>query len=435
MVWLSVFLLPWQLRHTVMFATINGGYFEYGSWHIYATDLVIIALLVCWVLRPDKKFFAGPRWLSAPLLTLLVWMTLSVSWAVDKPLAMITAGHWWLAYLWYLYLLNRIQAISQLIRPLMWGVGLQALWGVVQYFLNQSLGFPWLGESILNAQVSGIPVVMANGVRQLRAHGMLPHANMLGGLLAVATPVLIYYYTTLERSKLSRQLVQIIMLVVVGVGLSFARGAWLVLGVGLLVVIILGWSAKREEHNSADKRWRNRRQFNIAGGALLLFGLVLATQYQFVINRFDLSDRLEQRSVEERITGVTNWEKIAGQYMVRGAGIGGYTVALQKLDSTQPVWWNQPVHNVYLLMIGELGVVGVAIWAWLIAVLVWVQVKWLRFKENWLLVLPIDAWLALGLVDHWLVSLQQGRLLLFLALVLIILVDRVSLIKPESKLY
>jgi len=385
--------------------------------------LVIAVLLLLWLVRQSRQFTSGPRWLNLPLLALLVWLTLSIAWAGDKSLAAITAAHWWLAYGWYLYLLNRVEDIGQILNPLTWGIGLQAAWGVMQYMVNHSLGLPWLGESVLNPQVSGVPVVIADGIRQLRAHGTLPHANMLGGVLVAAVPALIYWYATLSRSQLRRWLAAIIILVAMAVGLSFARGAWMVLGVSLITMIVSGWG------------WGNRRQANIALGALLFFVVTLATQYQFVLNRFNLSDSLEERSVNERIEGAAMWERVAGANAVRGVGIGNYAVALQTVDGTQPVWWYQPVHNIYLLVTGELGIVGAAIWAWLIAALVWFQVKLRRRPEAWLLVLPLDAWLALGLVDHWPVSLQQGRLLLFMALVLLILASKVSLTKPESKLY
>ena len=238
--WLSVFLLPWQLRHTVMFASISGEYFEYGSWHIYATDLAIVALLLIWLIRPRGRFTLGPKWLNLPLLTWLMWLTLSITWATDRPLAAVTIAHWWLAYGWYLYLVNRVRDVGQIVTPLAWGIGLQAVWGIAQYLLNHSVGLNWLGESVLDPQVLGIPVVIADGIRQLRAHGMLPHANMLGGVLVTSIPVLIYWYGRTERPR--RRWLALVILVSVGVvGLSFARSAWLVLAVGLVVIALVAW--------------------------------------------------------------------------------------------------------------------------------------------------------------------------------------------------
>ena len=263
--WLSVFLLPWQLRHTVMFASISGEYFEYGSWHIYATDLAIVALLLIWLIRPRGRFTLGPKWLNLPLLTWLMWLTLSITWATDRPLAAVTIAHWWLAYGWYLYLVNRVRDVGQIVIPLAWGIGLQVAWGIAQYLLNHSVGLNWLGESVLDPQVLGIPVVIADGIRQLRAHGMLPHANMLGGVLVTSIPVLIYWYGRTERPR--RRWLALVILVSVGVvGLSFARSAWLVLAVGLVVIALVAWRAGQ------------RQQFNLAWGALLFFGLTLATQ-------------------------------------------------------------------------------------------------------------------------------------------------------------
>lgn len=43
-----------------------------------------------------------------------------------------------------------------------------------------------------------------------------------------------------------------------------------------------------------------------------------------------------------------------------GVGIGRYTNAVQSLYPNHPAWSYQPVHNIYLLILVELGIVGVS---------------------------------------------------------------------------
>ena len=40
-------------------------------------------------------------------------------------------------------------------------------------------------EPSLNPDTLGVPVVIVDGLRQIRASGMMPHANIFGGLMAV----------------------------------------------------------------------------------------------------------------------------------------------------------------------------------------------------------------------------------------------------------
>lgn len=176
-----------------------------------------------------------------------------------------------------------------------------------------------------------------------------------------------------------------------------------------------------------------KRKLWLIGGVALVFLLVLLTQYQYVGNRFNFEHKLEKISIEERTEGINLWQNVFGQYAARGSGAGNYAFVLQKVDSSQPSWWYQPVHNLYLLVAGELGVIGVAIWLWLMAaVLTVVYWIWRRRKELVTLGIPIVAIFLLGLVDHWLISLQQGRLLIFVALALTILGYRLSLKELET---
>jgi len=421
LLWLSVFLLPWQLRHTIFFASVNGGYFEYGSWHVYVTDIVILMLLVVGVLVSGRRVLQplAPA-IGLPLLMMLLWMTITIFWATDKSVALVNVIHWWLFYSWCVYLVNRVKRIEQILWPLVVGTVFQAGWGTAQYIVNHSLGLNWLGESVLDPTKPGVSVVELAGFRHLRAYGLLPHPNMLGGILvAGATSAVL-----LIKSQLARwQWVALWlggMIISAGVALSFSRAAWLMLLVILLAAGVVGaWQ-------------KNGRKLMAVGLMLLTFMGVLASQRQYVTVRFDLSASLERQSVEERRLGFVEWRKIITQYSNQGVGLGNYTMALIKIEPNREAWWYAPVHDIYLLMTGELGAFGMAVWIWLIVMLgklVWTKRRKLAM---WEAATPLLVWLGLGLTDHWPFSLQQGQLLFFLALALIILTSR-SMIGGEQE--
>ncbi len=421
LLWLSVFLMPWQLRHTFLFGAIGGEYFEYGSWHLYASDIAITLLLAVWLMRGLKKIDIGHKVLSWPLLAFLVWSSASVLWAIDWPVALISAAHLWLFFGFYLYLINEVKDITRILWPLLWGVALQAAWGVAQFVLNSSLGLTWLGESVLNPQQAGVPVVELDGVRQLRAHGMLPHANVFGGWLAVTSPILLYWFAINKHPVVKRMIVAVLGLAAMGVALSFARGAWLVFVLSLVGIWIF-WALGAFK----KKLW-------MVTGVGLMFILVLLTQYQYVGSRFDPDNRLEKISTEERLAGIETWQKVFGANAARGAGLGNYASAMQQIEPGQPSWWYQPVHNIYLAISGELGVIGLAIWFWLIGAILVIKYRiWRHNRALAIFSIPVSALLLIGLVDHWPITLQQGKLLIFFALALIILGYRLSLNKQKT---
>lgn len=91
-----------------------------------------------------------------------------------------------------------------------------------------------------------------------------------------------------------------------------------------------------------------------------------------------------------------------------GVGLGNFLVRLPEALPTRTIYFLQPVHNIYLLLLSEVGVVGFLF-------LVWFLQKAFRHSFSiWHLAFGIL--LVLGLVDHYPLSLQQGQLLLTLLL-------------------
>lgn len=115
------------------------------------------------------------------------------------------------------------------------------------------------------------------------------------------------------------------------------------------------------------------------------------------------------------------WDKrinlsLASVKMVRerwwtGVGLGNFVVALPRYGAEQKFYWMQPVHNIGLLALSEVGVLGTIIISW------WVvnkSEKW-KLKRNfgWMILLVIGS---TGLVDHYWWTLPQNNWLLAIVL-------------------
>jgi hypothetical protein len=63
-------------------------------------------------------------------------------------------------------------------------VGLiNAIIGISQAILQHSVGLFWLKESLISPDLPGVAKVVFAGEPYIRAYGLLPHPNILGGLV------------------------------------------------------------------------------------------------------------------------------------------------------------------------------------------------------------------------------------------------------------
>jgi O-antigen ligase len=100
-----------------------------------------------------------------------------------------------------------------------------------------------------------------------------------------------------------------------------------------------------------------------------------------------------------------------------GVGLGNFLVALPSFLPSRIIYFLQPVHSIYLLLLSEIGIVGYG----LIAVLAVYVLRFVKPVWNSAAFISLCALAALGLVDHYLFTLQQGRLLLVIVISLFLL--------------
>lgn len=437
LLWLTLFILPWQTRYIVAPVYRQGNFIEYASLSIYLTDLLIVILLVSWLplLIKQRKFKWGPLFLSWPLAVFITLMWLSLLWTgqsgVNIAVSAWAAAHFTLFFLFYLYLINNVKTIRDIILPLGWGIALQGVVALTQYFTNHSLGLKLLGESILDPLQSGIPLVFVEGERQLRAHGSLPHANVLGGYLAVGL-VMISSWLYAVRRRLVHYLVWGVFVIgSCGLIVSLSRGAWLAFGLSILLLSV--WAAIRR-----PKKFRAALMPGLI--IMMVVAALIISQYQAVASRFDLSQPIEQGSIISRLQQFNEFKDVYLKYPIMGVGLGQYIPYLERLDETTLGWhyredlggWvynpgregggYEPVHNMFLLILAELGAIGLFIFMLIVVGAIYLICKLIRDRVALVGVtalLALISILILGMVDHYIWTLQQGRLLFFVVLALI----------------
>lgn len=123
------------------------------------------------------------------------------------------------------------------------------------------------------------------------------------------------------------------------------------------------------------------------------------------------------RSVVDR--GVFNsfaWQTINEH--PQGVGIGNYIPYLESVKNLEP-WQYQPPHNIYLMIGAEGGVITLIIFLTFIYFIF--SCTWNAYNKVWLyLATTTGIMLLMGLGDHYFATIQQGRLIFFTQLGLLL---------------
>ena len=416
--YLLAFLLPLQTRWIIRPGDLNGGYFEYGTISLYATDIVLLMVLLLFAINLIKnKKIPNPKLQITNSLIILAGLELTVFISccfADNQLIAFYKYAWFLLGIGFFFLIikanyNRLKLLFSFFL----GVFASASLGIWQ-FLNQSaFANKWLGLAKHDPANPGVSVVEAIGdlglgERWLRAYGTLDHPNMLGGLLTLGAIMIIFVIINLRRKKNKENykyfiLASYLFLLTYSFALffTFSRTAWLSFVIGLFVILAVTLIKK--------DRFGQIQTLKI----ILVFGIlvfILFTSFQnLVLTRVKGESRLEQKSNIERLeSNKVAWDMFMDNWLV-GVGMGNYTMELSKINPGHPAYFYQPAHNAYLLIAAEIGVFGIALFLYLI---LYISYYILKFKDINRITLIISL-IVLLTFDHWLWSLHFGVLFLF----------------------
>ena len=139
----------------------------------------------------------------------------------------------------------------------------------------------------------------------------------------------------------------------------------------------------------------------------------MAIFFPIFFARFNLDNRLEAKSVGESSGQYTEWVAIFKSHPWFGVGPGAYTLALAEKNPSVSTYDLQPVHNIFLLSLVELGIFA---WLSLFFILSYLIYKIYRFQPVFLAV--IVALFVSGFTDHWLWSMYTGMMLWWVVLAL-----------------
>ena len=309
---------------------------------------------------------------------------------------------WLTAYRWlrvaemgwmYVYLRENKKMLGEELKKVLpvWIV-FESFLGLGQIIWGGSLEgmFYWLGERRFTYSSIGVAQMAVWGRGIIRAYGTFSHPNSMAGFLLVAELLWISF-----RNKEKAIWWWLVFWAgLVGIMVSGSRTVWGLTAV-LLVFNLFG---------------KGRRRWGFVAMFLGVFMVVLAG----ISSNYVVTDWLGGWDSEGMLK---RWSlDIAAVRMIKfnpllGVGVGNFLSELPKYQNQNGFYWLQPVHNIFLLVISEIGLLGLAILT---------RLK-IRFDLRNKIYRSMVAVVAVtGMVDHyWLTLPQNSWLLVVLAVFLL----------------
>lgn len=389
------FALPLQTRWIAIDSTI-----QFQQISLYGFDILALILILVGFLLHLKKNEFSKKSLIALVGLIVIWSVIGLFWSANPQLT----SYWIMRLIVVIGLIWIVRTIDFEPKKLAWAliiaISLQALLGIGQFLMQDDLiTSKWLGASEQIASNQGTAVIETDGGRWLRAHGTQPHPNVLGGLILVGL-ALVYYLKIQTRKVIpliqkssvveSVWLNVIFLLLSAGLFFTFSRSAWLVSILLFLAVLI------------NNKFNFFKREVKVMLPAIILIVALASTYHPIIQSRFSSTQRLEQQSVSQRLDQLEQAQNVIQRNIIIGTGLGNYTYTLQEKYSTLPAYAIQPVHNIFLLIISELGIVGLLIFLLIIR-----QTIKQYDSQHAVFVALFVGLLIVGLFDHYIWTLPS----------------------------
>ena len=437
---LAVFSIPLGTR--ALFGFVTSGFDEYESFFLYASDIAILLFLALLTMKEarwlPRIIGALPRavMLGGALLLLAAGASLVV--APSLPLALYGFAR---LLFGAFFALGLAAAISGKHVPTAFFFGslavsgvFQALLAFLQFKAQGSVGLSLLGEPLLGPRIGGAAKIIVEGGALLRGYGTLPHPNVLAAFLLVAFLALSCFWLRRPGIKkiwhggapLRSDIVLGVTFFVLatGMALTFSRAGWLVAACATALLAVGAFFLK-------EYRIQAVRYVVLVVAMLMLLTSMLG---------WAIFPRATLSRGEPAVAYRLRYNDLGVELVKRnplGVGIGNqvlYAVLRGRYFDLgmKERWQWQPVHNIYLLTAAEIGLLGALGFVVMLGAALWYGVSRFLYRgaerlEVVVATTTLLALLALGFADHYLWTLQSGRLLLWSVLGIL-----VGLVRPHS---
>ncbi len=393
--YLLIFLIPTQLalHFWPPSAFVFGIRIDYLAPSIYLTDILFLTVFLIWIRNQYKIFF---EFVGRNEIFIILFVSLAV-FNTAFSTSIFPSIYKWLKLIefalfsYYVWERREIFNSRILFSTLFYSLVFFSTIGIGQFVFGRTLGGPFyfLGERNFNISTPGIALVSILGKNFIRAYSTFSHPNSFAGFLGLGLITVLFAYSKKEITEKILGMFVICFALI----LTFSLSAFV--GIALCVVLLILIRAKLS----------NAKYISYIPGALLLISLVFPLVSRALLqNRLSFPQNIRQRIELSSLAG-----SMISQKFLLGEGLNTFVVNAPRIKFMGSYLWNlQPVHNVFLLIFSETGILGL-----LFAYLLLVKLsKKALLSDNKMFYLALVFILVTGLVDHYWFTLQQNTLLL-----------------------
>ncbi len=405
LIYIFIFLLPFQTRYIFSYLHLGFSEFEYGKLSIYFGDVVfgiIVILFLIAKLNQIKNIRVNKQFLISFLFLLIC----SINYFFASDLQM---------YFYYLFrilecvaFLFFLQIIKIDFRKIFYffivSIIFHGILGIFQFINQNIVANKYLGIAQHLASVGGSSVLENASGRFLRIYGGFTHPNVFAGFITLAIVfLLILFFTNCNCNKYKR----LVFFLTLGflleiLFLTFSRSA--VLAFFLCLVLLFIFETIRREC---------KKILGVLIFIFIIFSINIFIFKDLVYSRAIGADRLELKSINDRSLLSHQSKIILKNNWILGVGLGNYIpYVYNNINSDLNVWDYQPVHNVYLLILSELGILGLLCYVSMFIYAFFCKIK----QRKYIFILPLVVILIINLFDHYFWTSFSGVLLSFLVL-------------------
>jgi O-antigen ligase len=394
---------PFQLKSLLFDSTlhITGALNHYGVFFLHLSDLLLILALfffgIAYYRDEIKQVETGDNVMLVLLLMFVATLFVSVFFAVYKYDSFLYLLNGLPLLIAYFLIVNELLTLKKIVIFLGLGLAGQVIMAVLQFITQSSLGLRIIGEPYLNLVTKGIAKINYEGGSLLRAYGTFSHPNVLGGAL-----VIIFWLAAMFIKERPWIIISFLLFSIVGLLFTFSRSA---------IIALIGSSLMFYAITNKKVNWR--------------YPAVIVSIALFVIVVFNLESIYFKRifipidnSITERIEYIDISKEII-KTKPFGIGPGNFTQVMQDFTKEKLFPWQmQPVHNLFLLVLNEAGIVAFSI---LIVLFYYLFFTLLNIGRLWkgearnkslFFMAVLSTIFIISLFDHYFWTTYQGRVLI-----------------------
>jgi len=398
-----VFLTPTQLAYHFWpkWAHVFGIRVDYLAPKIFLTDLLIVLLFIFWILSKKNiakniSHFLTRRKTAFTTIFIALFVFLNISLAQVPAVSLVK----WLKILEVLFVFHFIRTEAKDIKeylygPIYYSIYLFSAIGILQFIFKGTLGnlFYYLGERTFDLHTPGIALFTFLGNNFLRAYSTFSHPNSFAGYLLVAFSFL-FFSGYISRKRFCEKL-SFYTIFFSAFAFTFSRSAF----IALLLIFFLDYLYRKT-------RFLNKYAFSLILAVSLIISLLMPLVSEHLLTRDKLAESLEDRAIMAVVAG-----RMVSDKFILGEGFNNFIVKLPEYTTmSRSIWTLQPVHNIFLLVFSETGIIGLLIFVYMFFG------SFNKFPKKGsslekVINYSLLAILLTGLTDHYWLTLQQNILI------------------------